>query len=585
MSARLKAYRRAQDALPKEHLAWELYGAGMENLGRRGKPVSLPLPQPEPNELLARVDALGLCFSDIKIINLGGDHPRLTGRDLAKDPVVPGHEVSVTIVQVGENLGHRFQPGQRFVVQADVYSRGEQVSFGYAIRGGAAQYCILNEALHSGDAGSYLIPVLDSTGYSEAALTEPWACVERAYHIRSRPALKPHGLAWVIGLAAADLGNYVLGEDFDFRGGPRRVMLTEVIGPVAGAIRRHAFRLGFEVEETAPLARFLPLMEQRRNLNFDDIILLGRPAESRTGRPRRNLIERLAALLPKGGHLAIVCPEPLEQRAQMDLGRIHYDFIHCIGTSSQVMMEAYHGRRSSALTESGAAWFIGAGGPMGQMHLQRALEREQCPRVILATDIDEGRLKVLKERFSGLAEKRGTRLIIANAAAITRQFIRTLTDGEGFTHIILLAPAAQLAEEAWQYLGEKGLINIFAGVARGTTARLRVSPICTKGCRIVGSTGSGIEDLRYVLAETEAGRLSTDRAVAAIGGISAVREGLAGVAEGRFAGKVIIYPRLDIPLVAISELREHFSTAAERLEAERFWNRRAEAALLEELLK
>jgi len=576
MSSKLEAYRKAHSPIPKEHLAWELHGSGRENFGRQGKPVSLPLPRPGPNELLARVDALGLCFSDIKIIALGGDHPRLAGRNLAEEPVVLGHEVSLTIVEVGEKLQGRFQVGQRFVVQADVYYRGQNLSYGYATRGGAAQYCLLGEALHSGDAGSYLIPVLDSTGYSEAALTEPWACVERSYHLRSRPAPKPHGLTWVVGLAGADLGNYLLGEDFDYYGGPRRVMITEALGPVVSAIRHHAFRLGFEVEETAPLARLLPLLEERRTLVFDDIILLGKP--------RRGLIERLTTLLAKKGHLAIICPEPTEQRVPIDLGRVHYDFIHLIGTSSPVIMEAYRGRRSSALTEAGAAWFIGAGGPMGQMHLQRALEREHCPRTILATDIDEARLRVLKDRFSALAEERGARLMVLQAASVTRELIRNLTDEEGFSHILLLAPHAQLAEEAWQYLGEKGILNVFAGVARGTTARMRISPICTRGCRIVGSTGSSIEDLRFVLAETEGGHLSPDSAVAAIGGILAIRDGLSGVAEGKFPGKVAIYPQLDFPLIPLAKLKESLPAVAERLGAGRFWNPQAEAALLEQML-
>ena len=100
----------------------------------------------------------------------------------------------------------------------------------------------------------------------------------------------------------------------------------------------------------------------------------------------------------------------------------------------------------------------------------------------------------------------------------------------------------------------------------------------------MGSSGSGLSDLRFTLAETEAGRLSTDRAVAAIGGIFALREGLAGVAEGRFPGKVVIYPQLDFPLISITELKNHLPAVAEKLEAGRFWNRQAEAALLETLL-
>ena len=61
---------------------WELYGAGMENLGQDDAPLLRAVPRPGPGELLVRVDACGICFSDIKIINLGGSHPRLQGRDM-----------------------------------------------------------------------------------------------------------------------------------------------------------------------------------------------------------------------------------------------------------------------------------------------------------------------------------------------------------------------------------------------------------------------------------------------------------------------------------------------------------------------
>ncbi|MFQ6059632.1 MAG: alcohol dehydrogenase, partial [Anaerolineae bacterium] len=76
----LQRYKGGEGPLPKTMLTWPLYGAGFENLGRNGQPVEMPLPRYGPNELLVRHDACGLCFSDIKIIRVGGDHPRLYGR-------------------------------------------------------------------------------------------------------------------------------------------------------------------------------------------------------------------------------------------------------------------------------------------------------------------------------------------------------------------------------------------------------------------------------------------------------------------------------------------------------------------------
>jgi len=340
MSEKLEAYRKVQGTLPQQHLAWEVYGAGFENLGKDGKPVSVPVPKPGLNEALARIDAVGLCFSDIKVIKLGSEHPRLAGRDLPNDPVVPGHEVALTIVEVGEQLKDRFAVGQRYVVQADAFFKGKSLAFGYALRGGAAQYTIINEVLHSGDDGSYLLPMADTTGYSEAALSEPWACVEASYHIHSRSGPKPNGQTWIIGLAGADLENFFLGDNFGERGLPRRVLLTDIQGRVENSLRKLADQKAFRVEETLPLLQFLPVLEEKQEHEFDDIILLGKP--------KAGLVERLSAFLAKDGHFAIVSPELVEIDADIDIGRIHYDRLHYLGTSSVVLTDAYKGRRTSA---------------------------------------------------------------------------------------------------------------------------------------------------------------------------------------------------------------------------------------------
>ena len=45
------------------------------------------MPQPGPDELLVRHDAVGLCFSDIKVIKQGQSHTRIF-KDMKSDPVV-----------------------------------------------------------------------------------------------------------------------------------------------------------------------------------------------------------------------------------------------------------------------------------------------------------------------------------------------------------------------------------------------------------------------------------------------------------------------------------------------------------------
>src|SRR4030043_1584212 len=96
----------------KTNRLWPLYGAGLENLGQNGKIIEQRMPSFGPDELLVRHDACGLCFSDIKIIKLGEDHPRIY-RKMKDNPVVLGHEVSMTVVGVGEKLKNQYRPGDR----------------------------------------------------------------------------------------------------------------------------------------------------------------------------------------------------------------------------------------------------------------------------------------------------------------------------------------------------------------------------------------------------------------------------------------------------------------------------------------
>jgi L-sorbose 1-phosphate reductase len=129
--------------LPQEILSWQLKGSGLENLGSKGRPDTVPFPRYNEDNLVARIDAVGLCFSDIKLLSAGNTHPRIEGRDLAKNPTVPGHEVAMTIVGVGDTLEGKFKLGSRYIIQADIYYKGKGVAFGYAIPGGLSQYVVI----------------------------------------------------------------------------------------------------------------------------------------------------------------------------------------------------------------------------------------------------------------------------------------------------------------------------------------------------------------------------------------------------------------------------------------------------------
>ena len=66
MGEKYKKYRSAKYQLPHESWAWNLYGAGMENMGNHGKPEPFSIPEPNDDQLLVRIDSVGVCFSDVK---------------------------------------------------------------------------------------------------------------------------------------------------------------------------------------------------------------------------------------------------------------------------------------------------------------------------------------------------------------------------------------------------------------------------------------------------------------------------------------------------------------------------------------
>src|SRR5512134_616227 len=179
MSDKLNEYRSASTPLPAAYQLWPLYGAGLENMGRNGHPIDVPLPDYGPDELLIRHDACGLCFSEIKVITQGQSHPRIY-KEMKVDPVVLGHEVSMTVVGVGEALRDRFKVGDRLSMEPEIFVNGKSLAYGYWWQGGLSQYSVIGRAFYDNDHGNNLISVNPERGYAEIGLAEPWACVVAA---------------------------------------------------------------------------------------------------------------------------------------------------------------------------------------------------------------------------------------------------------------------------------------------------------------------------------------------------------------------------------------------------------------------
>lgn len=557
--------------IPDTMLAWPLYGAGLENLGRNGQPETWPVPHPAPDQVLVRSDAVGLCYSDVKIIRQGGSHPRLYGRDLARRPIVQGHEVALTVVEVGEAWRDHFVPGQRFALQADIYYRGRNLAYGYVFHGGLSQYNLLGPAALDGDEGCYAIPVPADLGYAEVALTEPWACVVAAFAPRRRLHVKKDGALWIVGRPGLDR-EYALGRAFS-EGLPTRIVVTDVPDSLLTQIAWPEMirRDGITPEQYAALA------QQLAPGGFDDIIVLD---------PTPEVLDGLPGVIAAGGLVNLVGERPLGRPVAVDVGRVHYDYVVYVGTRGPDLSAAYGQARNRAeILPGGTAWIVGGGGPMGRMHLQRLLEMPAGPRRIIVSETNPLRNPELGADFGPLARRRGIELTVVNPRAMTeREHEAALADahgGRGFDDVIVVVADVAAVESAARHLAADGLLVVFGGLARGRIAQLDLSNVYLGRMQLTGSAGSRIRDQAAVLERVAAGHLSTASAVAAIGGLDAARAGMQGLMDGRFPGKMVIYPQVPaFPLTALADLKPIAPAVYDLLGPQGLWTREAEREFL-----
>ena len=569
MSDKLNNYRRVVDPLPATYKLWPLYGAGLENMGREGEPVETSMLVYGPDDLLVRHDACGLCFSDVKVIAQGQNHPRIL-RDMKTEPVVLGHEVSMTIVGVGKNLSNRYQVGNRLTLETDILVKGKSLAYGYWFQGGLSQYSVVGPDIYASDLGNNLIPVQLDKSYAEIALAEPWACVVAAYTLSYRTGLKPDGTTWIIGAG----GNkpYTISSGFETNSHPKRLLLTNVAQGFTAWLETRSKELGVEVFTVPDVTN--PPVEYA-----DDIILLGSDAD---------LIEKISPRLNQFGVFAIMDDKPLSRSVNIDIGRIHYHRWVYVGSKGKDIAKAYSDVPVRAnLRPGGNAWFVGAGGPMGHMHVQRAIRFANPPAAIVCSDVSDERLSDLFDSLAAEAKTKGIEFICLNPMKeATYHAGMAAFKSSGFDDIIVLAPIPAVISDGSAYLAPQGVMNVFAGVVRGTMAKLDLSDTFLKQARVIGHSASAMSDMEEVLNRINSGELSPNRSVAAIGSLSAARDGLQAVKDANFAGKVVIYPNIrEFPLTSLTNLKDPLPSVYAKLNNGREWTKEAEDEFLRLMLQ
>ncbi len=576
MSSEYDRYRAADLDLPEGSWAWNVYGAGEENMGKDDQPELLPIPEPNAEQMLVRIDSVGLCFSDVKILRAGGSHPKLYNRDLSKEPTRLGHEVSLTVIEVGENLKDRYHAGQRLAVQPDIYQDGKSTAYGYTIPGGLIQYHLMGSEMLDTDDGACLLPLPDSMGYAEASTLEPWGCVMAAYTQRRRLEPKSGGIMWIIG-RPGDEREYLFSSGLD---APDTIVMTDVPASVEALVEQTSankiVRNGVGTDDYQALVD-----ELSAGAGFDDIVMLDPRAAATVG--------AVATHIARRGTLNLVGQTALDGLVDTDVGRLHYDYTAYLGGQGPDIATSYgEARNRCDLRPRGTTVFVGAGGPMGLMHVQRAIQQPDGPSKIVATEMSDERLTSLVDRLAHLAESNDCELLTFNSQTADQSlhdFVMGITDNQGADDVVVSVPISAVMAEGDTLMNPDGMLVFFAGVPNGTLAPLNLSAVYLNNAQYTGTSGLTIHDQQQVVDLANQGDLSPGSIVGAVGGMRAAKDGLQALVDGSYSGKVLIFPQIhDLPLMGLDELKEKLPDVAEKLAPGDTWNDEAERALFDSQL-
>ncbi|WP_207481878.1 alcohol dehydrogenase catalytic domain-containing protein [Arenibaculum pallidiluteum] len=478
-----------------------------------------PLPPPAPDEVIARVEAVSICSSDIKVVRMGSSHPLLANGD--GRGVVLGHELSLRVHDVGSAQTARFRKGQRISLQPAMRINGRRSIVGFDLAGGFAQYLRLGpEAL-----ADYVFEVPETLTAAEIAMLEPYGCVERAYRPNARQAFRHDGSALVLFGPNADRhhASRPLGWKRLVVAGPLDAPLPDFVGPVA-----------------MRCTSITEVSEER----FDDILALG---DIDAGS-----LAALPTMLAEGGLLLQARRSALGP-VPVDAARIHYDALSFVGTSDPDILQALApGRQRFDVKPGGVALVHGAGGAMGRIHVHRLLQLEQGPRTIVATSRKGRRLADLETDFGPVADAMGRRLIVAENEQLGT-IIDQVAPG-GLDDAVVVAPDSEAVAAAAGWLAPDGLLAVFAGFPYGGTVPFDLAGIATTGKRITGSTGCSVEDMRDVLSRAVRGDLNLTANLKAVAGLNALPHALDAVNRGTVSGKIVVYPQSpDLPMRVVTD--------------------------------
>lgn len=299
------------------------------------------LPEPTDQEILGSVVSDSICMSSYKAAEQGPDHKRVP-EDVAENPVMIGHEFSIQLLKVGKAWQHKYQEGERYVIQPALNYKGSQYAPGYSYQyiGGDATHVLIPREVMEMDC---LLPYNGEASYF-GSLSEPMSCIVGAfrasYHVPTGTydhimGIQENGaMAILAGAGPMGLGAVDLALHGDRR--PRLLVVTDIddarlaraqeLFPVEDA-GRDGISLHFVNTATVADAveTLRDIASRAGSDGFDDVLVMA---------PVKPVVEQGDALLARNGCLNFFAgPTDPAFSVNLNFYDLHYAGHHYVGTS------------------------------------------------------------------------------------------------------------------------------------------------------------------------------------------------------------------------------------------------------------
>ena len=294
----------------------------------------------------------------------------------------------------------------------------------------------------------------------------------------------------------------------------------------------------------------------------------------------------------------IIPPEVMELGCLLEYkGRAYYEasLAEPMSCSIGAFHAAYHTKmgvyhHEMGIREGGKLAILAGAGPMGLGALTYALHCDRRPGMIVVTDINQERLDRAKHLFPiEEAAVEGIELHFVNTADMDdpAASLREISGGDGFDDVFCYAPIASVVELSSAVLGRDGCLNFFAGPTdKQFSAKMNFYDVHYNSTHVMGTTGGNTEDMIESLRLTAEKRIDPAVMVTHIGGLDSAAETTLNLPKIP-GGKKLIYTHLNMPLTALSELRDkgkddpRFAALADIVDAHKgLWCPEAEEYLL-----